>query len=820
MSIDKETDGPCLEDRKLVYARARMSRDAIDHVESMVLGSPSREVGGGALTNVVTRFYSQKNGGARTLESHTCESICAYELELDPMVIGYYAQVPCRAIERVRSDGRRHVTAANLDFLVFRHDSVELIECKQKAWLERIGAEVGSEWILDGGIWRHLVYESFARKRELDFRVWTPPYYPGVYLQNLEACYAILCSEAGSHVEHIANRALSAISKQPASLAELSEIINGFNARIALWMLGKSMAFGPWKHTPILPADQFWLYSNQEQASIADAYAERKSLAVYTQSMTEDPLLLARSTDLAKARCRLDRAEAVMRGEQAPSRRMRQLIKQIQAAVDQGQSPLSACLTNYAQSGNRLPRLEPAQYSAMNTVIARFWNRGKAKTPKELFYAYQDECAFQGVNPSGRTAFCARLKRESQMRHALNVGGMRAFQAIRPASDTRMRSLSPLGYGHTLHIDSSKLDNRIAPDVLKCMPASTAVFYIGVDGATGEVMAHSLVFGSARTDGIAILLRNYVRRHGSLPNCVHVDRGPENRSTWIKSFAEGYSSVRWSPTAGSAWNGLAENTIKQVNASVAHQLMGSTKPDQLGRKVDGRFKSYRNAKTSFEVVRDQVLRFIYEDLPNKPDNGDQTPLEKKFEAIVLLGKMGNSCTVNEDFLIRTSIAIPINRKVDDRRGIRTEEGYFTSDELINALQVHDVQELRSDCEDPTVLRVNVGGRWIKAFHSRVQSMALWAIEDKLFYLMYAPWLRSSARVRRQAIGRATHDRIQLAKFSTASDLNATVVTGDVHNAELPSLALPENAKSSPDIFDKRRSLWNTLVPCTEQGKSS
>lgn len=819
MSIDKEMGGPCVKDRQLAYARARMSKEAIAHAENMLQGSPSREVGGGALTNVVTRFYSWKNGGVRTLESHTCESICAYELELDPTVIGYYAQVHCRPVERVRADGRRHITAANLDFLVFRHDSVELIECKQKAWLEKNGDKEASDWILDGETWRHPVYEDFARKHELGFRVWTPPYYPGIYLQNLEACYAVMHGGIGAHADRIAKKALATISRQPASLAELTEAIEGFDARVALWMLGKSLAYGPWKQTPILLVDRFVLFDNPEQALIADAFAERQRDAVYAQTMLEDPLLLAGSTDLAKARERLDRAEAAMRGEKVPSRRMRQLINRIQTAISQGRPPLSACLTNYVQSGNRLPRLEPQQYTAMDTVIARLWNTGRAKTPKELFYRYQDECSSQGVNPAGRTAFYARLRREGWMRHALNVGGMRAYQAMRPASDTRMRSLPPLGYGHTLHIDSSKLDNRIAPDLIKCMPASIAVFYVGVDGATGEVMAHSLVFGSARTDGIAILLRDYVRRHGSVPNIIHVDRGPENRSTWIKSFAEGYASVRWSPTAGSAWNGLAENTIKQVNASVAHQLAGSTKPDQLGRKVDGRFKSYRNARTSFEIVRNQVLRFLYEDLPNKPDNENLTPLEKKSEAIALFGTMGTPCTVNEDFLIRTSIVIPVKRRVDNRRGIRTEEGYFTSDELIDALRGHQVQDLRSDCEDPTVLRVSVGGRWVKAFHSRVQSLALWTIDDKLFDLMYASESRSLARSRRGKGRRVTHDRIQFANFAATSDARAEIAKDVIHQGDRGSPAPSAEAEPDPGAWDNRKLLWNSLALCTEQGEA-
>jgi putative transposase len=291
MSIDSEIGGPSAEDRQLVYARMGMSNHAIRHAENMVYGSPSRKVGKGALTNVVTRFDSLKNRKPRVLESHTCELVCAYELELDPSVIGYHAQVPCCRIQRVLPNGRRHVTSANLDFLVFHQDGVELVECKPQAWL-LTNAE-HSDWSQCDGIWEHKPYRAFASEHEVGFSVWSPPHEPGIYLQNLEAIYGVIRGGMDTFAPRAVDRAIAAIAKQPVSVSQLCEHIDGFSVRTALWMLGKWLAFGPLKSTPILMADRFHLYIDRQHAKAVDALAQQESGAIYCQSELTDPLLRA-----------------------------------------------------------------------------------------------------------------------------------------------------------------------------------------------------------------------------------------------------------------------------------------------------------------------------------------------------------------------------------------------------------------------------------------------------------------------------------------------------------------------------------------------
>lgn len=271
MFIKQEPEGLSELQRALVYARMGLNDAQCRNTEAMVAGSGKRKVGMGALKNVRVRHQSKKNGRSRQLESHTCELVFAYWLELNPEVIGFYVQVACRGIQRTTALGRLHVSTANLDYLVFWRDRVELVECKTEGWLEKASREPDSEWIRTENGWTHGPYASWAERQGLSFRIWAPPQPSGTYKQNLEACYALRNDVLDTSALAAVDRALALIKSRPATIEYLQRTIAGFNQRLALWMLSRGMAFGPWKSTTVGLPDRFRLYSNADHAATADA---------------------------------------------------------------------------------------------------------------------------------------------------------------------------------------------------------------------------------------------------------------------------------------------------------------------------------------------------------------------------------------------------------------------------------------------------------------------------------------------------------------------------------------------------------------------
>ena len=515
--------------RRGIYAAAGLMQENVRSIEEAIEGSCQKEVGTGALTNVVTRFDSLKNDSPRTLESHTCELPFAYELELDPDVLGYYVQVPCVGIVRRRSDGRLHVSSAHIDFLVLRKSSIELVECKQEEWLRKKIGEQHPDWSEVEGGWTCKPYEEWAKARGIAFKVWVGPKHPAIYLQNLTAIYDAKRLPCTDYEVRACETAARLIEKRPQSIADLQNTSAGFTSRVALLMLAQAYAFGPCRSVSIGQQSKFYLFPTLCQAEVyANAVAAEVSERLRSLGELGDETLTASRKDLESGRRRLERVDRYLNGlDLAPTKLVKRLAKAVRQARSAGKSALAVCLTRYHASGNKVPRL-PEKYLALRkTIIESYWNRGRVSCQRDACHIYATECERLGIPVAGLTALRKAIRGENPQRNALASGGMRAFQRVRRNTDPRHTSAAPLGYGEIAHIDSTPIDMRMVDSSTGEVLRLRSTFYIAIDGSSGYPLAFVLIFGPSRTEGLAILMRQIVRRHGFLPRTIHVDRGPE-----------------------------------------------------------------------------------------------------------------------------------------------------------------------------------------------------------------------------------------------------------------------------------------------------
>lgn len=779
--------GLAIDDRRAIYQQAGLSDASARQVEAMVASAGQRDVGRGALRNVLVELQSRKNGAVRVVESHTCELIFAYECEFDPEVRGYYAQVRCPHVERHRA-GRRHVSSATLDFLVFRDTRLQLVECKTLEWLEAQVNKPRTDWQIQDDRWRNSAIEPYASARDIEFVAWQPPSPAGIYLQNLQACYAVL--DDAPPARRVIEAAMRRLRGRPSTIEELVHSVAGFCARTALWMLASSVAYGPWKSIRVADIGDFPLYADPVRAELADASAMSQLHVAIAQPKITDRLSLASAVDLARGRERLDRLGRMMRGEEPWTRRFRELGNQVRDGKAEGKSPLEVCLTTYQSSGNRRHRLLDDHYEACIEVLHRTWDCGKASRPIDLYFSFENECESRGIEPCGRWILDKCRRQLEPGKHALSTGGMRAYQAVRSATDPRFRSQPALGYGLVVHIDSSKFDIRLVINDNGDRVLLTATVYVAIDEASERIMAHAVIFGAARTDGLALLIRNYVSHHSTLPSVIHLDRASENKGKWLKGFCSGRIDLRRSPTGGSPWNGIAEATIKQINVQVAHRQPGSTFPDQAGRKTDGRFKSYRTAKLTMSYVHQQLCSFLYSDCAERLGIDGLSPVERARDLVEKFGNFGTPCAYDESFLYATSLPVELGKKFNRRRGIRTEDGWFTSDDLKHAVRNCVIEEVRADCERPEILYVKVGGAIVKAFHNKILSMARMDALDKQIERQFMPIARSLSRQQRAEGGRKRYTRMEYAKMR--SGLEDSNLQQDVIEQPLPDPSSPND----------------------------
>nr|WP_298128833.1 hypothetical protein [uncultured Pseudoxanthomonas sp.] len=396
--------------------------------------------------------------------------------------------------------------------------------------------------------------------------------------------------------------------------------------------------------------------------------------------------------------------------------------------------------------------------------MSEFWDKGKALSLSDLCEVYASFCVERGLPVLGIGALKSSVRQRDGTKRALSTGGLRKFQSVRKNTDPRFTSAAPLQYGALAFIDSTPIDMRFVEPGSDRPLKLASTFYIAMDGATGYPLGFSFVFGPSRTEGLAILMRVMVRRNGFLPRMLHLDRGSENTSEWIRAFSEGRISLRYSPTAGSPWNQGAETALRFANAQVSHRMFGSTLPDREKRSVDGRFKSLRTARMQFSDLHAELSRYIDEELPHLPAADGSSAVERKNDVIERFGVGGAACRLDDDFMLSTSVTLRQAHKPTARGSIRIEEGTYTSQELQGLLRRRNkIDEVRLDCENPDILYCKLQGEWVKAFHRRIQDHAAYPLHHGLFDLCFGATSRRLARKVRGALGserrkRADHVR--------------------------------------------------------------
>lgn len=784
--------------RSAVYAACQFSSKQEQLVEHLFDEGGSREVGRGALNNVISLFHSRKNGATRQTESHTCEQLFAYELELDPEVVGYQTQIPCAGVTRLLPSGKKHVSAPTVDFLVLRHNKVELVECKTEDWLEGVAA-TKPEWFRDPqGVWHNTPREEWATERGLNFRVWASPRITGIYLRNLELIYAAGGAEPESDEQSLQKRAGKLLAQCPHTLADLEESIPGFHSGVAAKMIAAQKAYGLLRSRSLSNPDLFYLFDDASHAHDADGAALLRLTSDLADVPIYDPICVASTTDMQAARERLARVNAIKEGNEKSTRRMVTLARKVAEAVAQGRPPIEACLTRYSRCGNRTPRLDSIQLEAIDEVIRVHWQRGKARTKGKLHNRLQEMCTQKGVATPSLSVLGRKVRAQDPAHRALCTAGMRGYQAIRSVSDPRFRSMQALAYGHTIHIDSTDTDLLVAADAELGAGPERPRFYVAVDEASGSYMAHALYFGSPNSDAFAMVLRDYVYRNKRLPCLIFVDRGPDQDTNWLKEFCFLHGiTLRFSPTAAGRFNSAAETAVKKVNVAIAHQLDGNTLLDVKGRAADAKFKSRRNARTRFEILHEGFVHYLYTHAPQEPGGDGLTPIERRADALERFGHVGRPQVLDEGFRIQTSIPMKFPHRGSERHGIRTSFGTYTSEALSLALRTNQPEEVRRDCVDPTLVYVRVDEQWYRASHSKVLSAAQLSHAGKIW--LSAEWdcRRHTATSRRKELSLEGDRFIDSLRGKVANDhLRAPTTNAD--GKAVTEAEPPEGIGEAPD----------------------
>ena len=152
-----------LDDREIeeYIANLRLSSWASDYVRRAREESPSRQVGGGECSMMVT-WPSEKIPFTQDLESRTHELVYARMGDADPEVIEMWAQPPPIRVYTRDKDNRRHGHWYTPDFLTLKIARSLLVEIKKTRELEQLALDKPEQWQLTDKTWHYIPAEIAA----------------------------------------------------------------------------------------------------------------------------------------------------------------------------------------------------------------------------------------------------------------------------------------------------------------------------------------------------------------------------------------------------------------------------------------------------------------------------------------------------------------------------------------------------------------------------------------------------------------------------------------------------------------------------------
>lgn len=633
----------------------------------------------------------------------------------------------------------------------------------------------------------------------MSYAVWSPPEPHGVYQVNLLALYGVMSATGCKEAEApCVLRLYRALRNAPLTIGAALALIRGLSGTHVLAALAKGYLFGPLQSVPVDEADRFTLFADKSQAADCDDQLLSQLKAHISQPNVNSKLLLASPTDYSGARRRLARVNQILAGESPSTRRYSRLVRAVTQARAEGKSDLEVCLTGYANSGRRIGQLTDDQESEMRAAIARYRSDPLIRTKLQAHDHLVTACNRKGIRPPSRPTFNARLRQSSKLKRAYTEGGYRAYHAAECASDPGERTLRCSVPGLMAHIDSTKFDLRCSPDFLAVLGFDCPTLYVAMDSATSMPLGYAVLFGPACRNALAVLVRDVLHRQGSLPRYWVADGGSEYTGAWFEGLCSFLGATRIQPPPGSPRrNSLAENALGRINAELAHRFLGSTAPDQKGRSVTSRQKSYTTACHRYSTIAQHLEKYLFEDVPDVPLLSMRFSANDRNEELFgVYGSAGVTRVENlDEFLIATSIPLDRGITPDPRRGIRYLERTYASTDLMELLRFQKPVEIRLDCVDPHRMYVRFSSKWVLATTAQSLRTGSRDTTTKLFESLMDNTLRSDAAKRRDQLRRERAERIAEANLAAKSADHLTYMLEAANDAE----PQPERARVWSDL---------------------
>ena len=223
----------------------------------------------------------------------------------------------------------------------------------------------------------------------------------------------------------------------------------------------------------------------------------------------------------------------------------------------------------------------------MNEIIESEYESVKQKSRIACWAILKETCKQQSVPTPSYTSFCSAVRNRNRFKQTLKRQGPRAAYQHGPFHmeldlKTPRHGDRPF---EICHLDHTQLDIELT-DTAGTHKLGRPWMTLMIDAFSRRILALHVDFEEPSYRSCMMVLRECVRRHNRLPQCLVVDWGAEFRSTYFEALLARYECTKKArPPAKARFGSLVERAFGTTNTQFIHNLVGNTQITRNVRQV-------------------------------------------------------------------------------------------------------------------------------------------------------------------------------------------------------------------------------------------
>ncbi len=730
------------------YVRAHELCDsAVRYIEEVRTSEPSRMVGVGAKSNVVSFVPSRKMNFTISTESRAPERAFLLISEFDDRVVEIWDQPRPILIHRTDVNGRKINRWYTPDFLILTESGPVIIEVKSRHHIEILLKRYPSDWVhSEANFFNYVPAEKAFSRIGLNFKVFVYSNELRYLVNNIE-----LLQQSRGFLLTINEPKLDRLFMDSFvwSLYDLKQAmqLESYLDLVALIDRGKLH----------IDLDHHLLSEPKGCLVVRDARLLKEAKDLLDRGKLADPLVqhgvgFAFMPSEEYAQDVLCKIEKINSGVSHRSiRRWKQLIKDGGA---QGLTPFQALISKKFLSGNRIRRLPDSVISFLEHHIRKNYINAQGLSIYRSYIIYRVDAMEHHANfaPVAWETYRQHIHRLPAGMVAGGRGGHRAANKASEPTDPAERILKP-----DLPWRMASIDHYLADIYLVFFSDDGTVWVLRpwltamVDNFSGEVLGFAVSFQPPSRKSVCKVIRDCVCRHGKLPRELIVDRGSEFKSVYFASLMAHYDCIyTLRPSAYPEYGSEVERLFGEFKEQWLSQRKGNLADYKEVRSVDGAFHPKKYAVlTPYDFYRE--FEAFCEWRRHKPRGIAVESMSDRFN---ILSHEYPFVSINvafdDEFLLATAVETD-SYSIDFNRGIHIGPLHYWSPKLGQLRGKKSSTEVRFDPENPHLIYARVNNHWEVCLTSHANRFsALDPISQKIEMLRVVESRNSKSLVARSA----------------------------------------------------------------------